>query len=102
MNERAKAEQARGHGESLEQIGERFKRWRETRVRGEHIPQCLWAAAVEMAREHRLQRVVCELRVDRDRLKQRLEHELSAADAGKDGPRFVELMVSPAPSRQPK
>ena len=98
MNERAKTEQAKGHGESLEQIGERFKRWRETRVRGEHIPQCLWAAAVEMAREHGLQRVVCELRVDRDRLKQRLEHELIAADAGKDGPRFVELMVSPAPS----
>ena len=46
MDERAKVEQARVHGESLEQIGERFKRWRETRVRGEHIPQVLWAAAV--------------------------------------------------------
>ena len=100
MDETAKVEQARGPGESLEQRGERFKRWRETRARGEHIPQVLWAAAVSMAREHGLHRVVCELRVDRDRLKQRLEHELSAADAGKDGPRFVELMVSPAPGAQ--
>ena len=100
MNEREKVEQTRRHGESLAQIGERFKHWRETRVRGEHIPARLWVAAVEMAREHGVQRVVCELRVDHDRLKARLEHEVSAADAGKDGPRFVELMVSPAPGAQ--
>jgi len=97
MDERAKVEQARVHGESLEQIGERFKRWRETRVRGEHIPQVLWAAAVGMAREHGLHRVVCELGVDRDRLKKRLEHDGGAAQPGKSGTRFVELMVSPAP-----
>ena len=98
MDKRAKVEQARGHGESLEQLGERFRRWRETRVRGERIPQRLWAAAVGMAREHGLQRVVGELRVDPDRLKQRLEHESGAADAGKGDTRFVELRVSPAPS----
>ena len=97
MDERAKVGQARVPGESLEQIGERFKRWRETRVRGEHIPQVLWAAAVGMAREHGLHRVVCELRVDRDRLKKRLEHDGGAAQPGKSGTRFVELMVSPAP-----
>ena len=100
MNEREKVEQTRRHGESLAQIGERFKHWRETRVRGEHIPERLWVAAVEMAREHGVHRVVCELRVDHDRLTKRLEHEVSAADAGKDGPRFVELMVSPAPGAQ--
>jgi len=100
MDETAKVEQARGHGESLEQIGERFKRWRETRARGEHIPQVLWAAAVGMAREHGLHRVVCELRVDHDRLKRRLEHDGGAAQAGKGGARFVELMVSPAPGAQ--
>lgn len=100
MDETAKVEQARGYVESLEQIGERFKRWRETRARGEHIPQVLWAAAVGMAREHGLQRVVCELRVDYDRLKKRLEHDGGVVQAGKGEMRFVELRVSPAPAAQ--
>lgn len=52
-----------------------------------------------MAREHGQQGVVCELRVDSDWLKRRLEEEDGdAADAGKGGTRFVELMVSPASS----
>lgn len=98
MDERAKVEQAGAHGESLKQVAERFRHWRETRIRGAHIPKGLWAAAVGMAREHGLHRVVCELRVDRDRLKKRLEHDGGAAQPGKSGTRFVELMVSPAPS----
>ena len=97
MEQIAKAEPAKRQGESLEQVAERFRHWRETRIRGAHIPQGLWAAAVGMAREHGLHRVVCELRVDRDRLKKRLEHDGGAAQPGKSGTRFVELMVSPAP-----
>jgi hypothetical protein len=58
MDERAKVEQAR-HGESLEQVGKRFERWRDARVRGEHIPTLLWAAAVAMAKQHGLHRVRC-------------------------------------------
>lgn len=95
MDERAKVEQAR-HGESLEQVGKRFKRWRDARVRGEHIPTLLWAVAVGMARQHGLHRVAHELRVDYDRLKRRLERAGGAAQAGKVGTRFVELTVSPA------
>jgi len=95
MDERAKVEQAR-HGESLEQVGKRFKRWRDARVRGEHIPAVLWAAAVGMARQHGLHRVAQELRVDYDRLKKRLERAGCAVQAGKVDPRFVELLVSPA------
>ena len=38
MDDMTKVEQARGQGKSLEQIAQQFKRWRETRVRGEHIP----------------------------------------------------------------
>lgn len=30
--------------ERLEEVCERFKRWRERRGRGEHIPRELWAA----------------------------------------------------------
>jgi len=97
MGKMVKFEQAR-HGESLEQLGERFKRWRETRVRGEHIPAHLWAAAVGMARRHGTYHVACALRVDQDRLKIRLERAGGAAHEGKIDTRFVELLVSPAPS----
>jgi hypothetical protein len=96
MDKRAKVEQAR-HGESLEQVGERFKRWRDARVRGEHIPAVLWAAAVGMAKQHGPYRVACVLRVDQGRLKRRLEHAGGAAQPCKIDTQFVELLVSPAP-----
>lgn len=97
MDERAKVEQAR-HGESLERVGKRFKRWRDARARGEHIPAVLWAAAVGMARQHGLHRVVHELHVDYDGLKNRLERAGGAAQVGKADTGFVELLVSPAPA----
>ena len=95
MDERAKVEQAR-HGESLEQVGERFKRWRDARARGEHIPAVLWAATVGMARQHGLHRVAHDLHVDYNRLKKRLERAGGAAQGSKVSTRFVELTVSPA------
>lgn len=95
MDETVKVEPAR-HGESLEQVGKRFKRWRDARARGEHIPPLLWAAAVGIAREHGLHRVVHELRVNHDGLKRRLERAGGATQSGKVGTRFVELTVSPA------
>lgn len=45
MDKMAKGEQAQGLGESLEQVERRFKQWRQTRRRGEHIPAPLWAVA---------------------------------------------------------
>lgn len=97
MNKSAKVEQAR-HGENLEQVVERFRHWRDARVRGEHIPADLWAAAVGMARQHGLQRVADELRVDHDRLKKRLARAGGEAQAGKVATRFVELLVAPEPA----
>jgi hypothetical protein len=90
--EEAKVEPARSCGESLEQVGERFKQWREARLRGEHIPADLWAAAVVMAKEHGLYRIAHELRVDHDGLKRRLER----AGEGKRDSQFVELFAVPA------
>ena len=91
MEETRKSEQASGRGESLEHVELRFKRWRESRQRGEHIPPALWAAAVAVAKEHGLHRIAHELRVDYDGLKRRLERVGGAASSGMLDTRFVEL-----------
>ena len=95
MNESAKVEQATVRGESLDQVGERFKRWRETRLRGEHIPSDLWVAAVGMAKEHGLDRIAHELRVDHDGLKRRMERARVVARGRKLDTQFVELFAAP-------
>ena len=95
MNETVKVEQARERGESLERIERRFRRWRESRKRGERIPVALWAAAVGLTKEHGLHRIAQELRVDYDGLKKRLEHAGGAARAGKVDTEFVELFAAP-------
>ena len=64
MEETRKIEQASGHGESLEQVEQRFRRWREGRQRDERIPPALWAAAVDVAKEHGLHRIAHELHVE--------------------------------------
>lgn len=93
MKAAKKAGQAYGHAENLEQVEQRFKRWRENRKRGERIPKVLWAAAVSMARQHGLQRIAQELRIDYDGLKKRLECADSPVRADGADPRFVELLA---------
>ena len=96
MVDTAKVEQAREQGRSLEQVGQQFKRWRAARSRGQHIPAALWAAAVNMAGQYGLPRVAGVLRVDQDRLQQRLDRVSDAALAATVDTRFVELLVKPA------
>ena len=95
MDESAKVEQARVRGESLEQIAQRFRRWRESRKRGEHIPPALWLAAVGMAKEHGLYRIAHELRIDHDGLKKRLERVGGVARSGKVDTRFEQGLTCP-------
>jgi hypothetical protein len=98
MEETSKAEQASGHGDSLEEIKRRLQDWRAGRKLGEHIPASLWAAAVSVAKEHGVHRVAVELRVDYAGLKRRVERAADAAPcAGKVDPRFVELYAPAAP-----
>ena len=97
MERKTKDVYARRHGESLKQIQERFRRWRETRARGEPIPGVLWAAAVGLAREHGIERIADELRVAPAGLKKRLGHAGDAAQVGKNDTRFVELLMPAAP-----
>ena len=98
MEETRKIEQASGHGESLEQVEQRFRRWREGRQRGERIPPALWAAAVDVAKEHGLHRIAHELHVDYDGLKRRVERAGDTAPRGKLDTQFVELFAPAAPA----
>jgi len=84
------------HAESLEQVEQRFVRWRASRKRGERIPQTLWCAAVALAREHGLAQIGQKLRVDCDGLKRRLDSAEAAARAGGSATKFVELIAPSA------
>ena len=68
--------------ESLEQLGQRFKHWRETRVRSQRIPAQMWTAAVQMALQLGVQRVAKVLRVDYERLKRRVQGAGGVVPAG--------------------
>jgi hypothetical protein len=62
-----------GGARDLEDVAKRFKRWRESRVRGERIPAALWGQAVQMCQQHTPQRVAGVLRVALTGLMRRLE-----------------------------
>lgn len=89
------------HGESLEEVLVRFKRWRKTRVRGQRIPRQLWAEAVELANQHGVEAVAGTLCVDVDRLKARLEPACDGVQGPKGNTQFVEMRLAPVtPSAQ--
>lgn len=96
MDKTANVEQADGHGESLEQVEQRFRCWRESRKQGGRIPPALWAAAVNMAKEHGVHRISRQLRLDYNRLKQRVVPVGAATGAPMVDAKFVELFAAPA------
>lgn len=79
--------------EKFEQVDQRFKRWRSTRMRGTPIPEALWASAVGLAREQGLNKTARALRLDYYDLKKRLECAAGPACARHAPPTFVELMA---------
>lgn len=96
MRIKTKPAQACADVENVEQAKHRFGEWRENRKHGEHIPEVLWATAIELAKAHGVERIACELRVDRDRLKKRLlgASGVTRVQSAKDG--FVELFAPQA------
>ena len=96
MDEKVEIEQAVERGQSLAQVEEQFRRWRESRKAGGRIPPQLWATAVEMARVHGLHRISKELRLDYSGLKRRLEGAGGDVQPGKPAARFVEMFAAPA------
>jgi hypothetical protein len=83
---------------SLEELEGRFRQWRESRRRGDHIPPQLWEAAVDMAREHGVPRVANRLRLNTAFLNKRLAAAAGQprTEAAQPQPEFVELLTAPA------
>jgi hypothetical protein len=66
----------------MEQARQQVDRWRRARPNRSRIPEPLWTAAVELARQHGIYRTARTLRLDYTRLKARLE------SARRASPRF--------------
>ena len=63
----------------LENLRQRFERWRRTRKVRSRIPEPLWAAAVKSAAKHGIHRTAKALRVDYYVLKKRVEQKAAIA-----------------------
>ena len=77
--------------DSITQLEQRFEQFRTTRTRRTKLPEALWQAAVEQAREHGVNVVAHALRLDYSGLKKRLSG--TAVPGGQVTPAaFVELV----------
>ena len=56
---------------SIEEVQERFERWREERKRGAPIPAALWEDAVRLCADHSLGKISSALHLDHNVLKKR-------------------------------
>ena len=101
MDRQANVEQTDGHGESLEQVEQRFRRWRESRKQGQRIAADLWAAAAGLAKQQGVHRVARELRLDYNGLKKRVGQVGPATRSSKIDAQFVELFAAPASTAAP-
>ena len=79
--------------EPIVQLQRRLDELRSTRPHRTKLPEAVWQAAVELAREHGLYSVAHPLRLDYTQLKKRLE---GAVDTPRQAtsPAFVELIAS--------
>lgn len=73
----------------MRRVCRRFERWRSGHKARLPIPNALWKAAVEAAREHGVFRAAKTLRLDYTKLKRVMESD--AASIRAPSPRFVEL-----------
>lgn len=75
----------------VEEVRKRIDEWRRTRTQRGKMPEPLWAAAVEVAREHGVYAACRELGVSYTSLKSRVEARRGKASKGTSEPTFVEL-----------
>jgi hypothetical protein len=82
--------------EPIAQLQRQLDQFRSTRQRRTKLPESLWQAAVELARQHGVYSVAHPLRLDYMGLKKRLG-EPSSHRRKAPGPAFVEL-ITPHPA----
>ena len=80
--------------ESIVQLERQFEQFRSSHAHRTRIPEALWRAAVELARQHGLNAVAHPLRLDYTGLKRRLS-DIPAVSEKKQSrsPGFVELVA---------
>lgn len=81
----------------LKEARERFEQWRSSHSGRRPIPESLWAAAAELASQHGVFRTAQVLRLDYNKLKQRMGTVAPVAKPTvAPQPAFVELLASSA------
>ena len=80
---------------AMRKVYRRLERWRSKRTGRTPIPESLWAAAVELAREHGVFRTAQVLHLEYGKLKRLLEARGSETPPAEPGTAFLEL-VAPA------
>lgn len=80
--------------EPIEQLQRQLDQFRSTQPRRTKLPESLWQAAVELARQHGLYSVAHPLRLDYTGLKKRLGGDPSLRRKAPK-PAFVELIAPP-------
>jgi len=89
----------RGEPAGSEALAQRFKTWRASRRRGKRIPEELWQAAAELARDRGLSATAALLKLSYYDLQRRLPAGDASRRNGPRAPVFVEVPVAPlAPS----
>ena len=81
--------------EAITQLQHQLEQFRSTQAGRTKLPESLWQAAVELARQHGIYAVAHPLRLDYTRLKQRL-NGIPSRPRGPAKPAFVELIGSGA------
>ena len=82
--------------EAIAQLQRQLEQFRSTQPRRTKLPESLWQAAVELARQHGVYPVAHPLRLDYTRLKRRLDGSPGARRKSAK-PAFVEL-IAPHPA----
>ena len=85
--------------EPISQLHRQLEEFRRTRPRRAKLPDSLWDAAVELARQHGVYAVAQPLRLDYMGLKKRLG-EAANRRPDKPKPVFVELIAPPPATRE--
>src|SRR3954466_9820457 len=91
----------RGDGSGIEAARTQFEDWRSGRAGKSPIPDALWSAAINAARQEGVNRTAQQLHLDAGKLKRLLVAADGRGRRVSRRPRFVEV-VAPAPVSTPE